>query len=76
MRGRGAPRKAEMQRSVSPDGNRINKGEKGNNVIDYEQQLREAEYVPNSSSAGMVPSEVPTKPANNARRVEHHNSMS
>ncbi|KAH3696028.1 hypothetical protein DPMN_083491 [Dreissena polymorpha] len=64
MRGRGARRKTGAQkrpRSVSPDGNRLNEGDKGKKVIDFDLLLREAENrkkrVPNGSSTAIVTSE-------------------
>ncbi|KAH3690758.1 hypothetical protein DPMN_191958 [Dreissena polymorpha] len=59
MRGRGARRKAVSQkrsRSISPDGNRLNEGDKAN-LIDFETLLKEAEIVSNALSTGIVPSE-------------------
>ncbi|KAH3889855.1 hypothetical protein DPMN_013920 [Dreissena polymorpha] len=64
MKGRGTRRKAGTQkrpRSVNPDGNRLNEGEKGKKVIDFDQLLRKAENrkkrLPNGSSTGIVTSE-------------------
>ncbi|KAH3810873.1 hypothetical protein DPMN_139271 [Dreissena polymorpha] len=64
MRGRGARRKTGTQkrpRPVSPDGNRLNTGDKGKKIIDFDQLLREAEdrkkRLPNGSSTGIVTSE-------------------
>ena len=59
MGGRGARRNTGTQkrpRSVSPYGNRLNEGDKGKKVIDFERLIREAENVPNGSSTGIVTS--------------------